>query len=202
MGLGGAYLAAERGSELMDKREQEVIAQTEKWLRSVVIEHSFCPFAQREFAAGRIRYVVINGQGMANSLHALIEECEKLDQDASIETSLLVYPEAYQRFDDYLDLVAMAEDLLAEQGYEGIYQVASFHPDYCFDGEEESDAANFTNRSPYPVLHLLREASLEAALEAYPGDPTKIPERNIKLAREIGEPALRALFESCFKVNS
>lgn len=185
----------------MDKREQEVIAQMQLWLRSVVIEHNFCPFAKREEQAGRVHYAVVGGVGMANSLHALIEECEKLDQDASIETSLVIYPDAYQRFEDYLDLVAMAEDLIVEQGYEGVYQVASFHPDYCFDGEDESDAANFTNRSPYPVLHLLREESLDKALEAYSGDPEEIPVRNIKRAREMGEPALRALFESCFKVK-
>jgi len=186
----------------MDKRETEVTAQTQQWLRSVVIEHSFCPFAQREVEAGRVHYVVVGGVGMANSLHALVEECEKLDQDSSIETSLLIYPDAYQRFEDYLDLVAMAEDLLAEQGYEGVYQVASFHPDYCFEGEDESDAANFTNRSPYPVLHLLREASLEKVLENYAGDPADIPERNIKLARELGVSALSAIFESCFNTKS
>lgn len=186
----------------MEKREQEVIAQTLLWLRSVVIAHNFCPFAKREAEAGRVHYVVVSGVGMANSLHALVEECEKLDQDSSIETSLLIYPDAYHRFDDYLDLVAMAEDLLAKQGYEGIYQVASFHPDYCFDGEDEADAANFTNRSPYPVLHLLREASLEKVLQNYSGDPAEIPERNIKFAREMGEPALRVLFESCFDAKS
>ncbi len=185
----------------MSKREQEVIAQTQQWLRTVVIEHGFCPFAKREADAGRVHYAVVGGVGMANSLHALVEECEKLDKDDNIETSLVIYPDAFQRFDDYLDLVAMAEDLLVEQGYEGIYQVASFHPDYCFEGEDEFDASNFTNRSPYPVLHLLREASLEKALEAYPGDPEDIPEQNIKRARELGEPALRALFESCFTLK-
>ena len=185
----------------MDKREQEVIAQTQQWLRSVVIEHRFCPFAKREADAGRVHYAMVSGAGMANSLHAFVEECERLDRDESIETSLVIYPDAYQRFDDYLNLLGMAENLLVEQGYEGVYQVASFHPDYCFEGEDEADASNFTNRSPYPVLHLLREASLEAALQAYAGDPEEIPERNIQRARELGEPALRALFESCFEVK-
>ena len=94
-------------------------------------------------------------------------------------------------FDDYLDFLAVAEALLVEQGYEGTYQLASFHPDYCFDGAEQDDPANFTNRSPWPMLHLLREAGLEQALAHYP-EPEAIPERNIERMGQLGSERLSA----------
>lgn len=182
----------------MSNREQQVVTQTEHWLKSVVIEFGFCPFAKREVDAGRVHYAVVNGQGIANSLHALIEECERLDHNADIETTLVIFPDAFQRFDDYLDLLAVADQLLTDQNYEGVYQLASFHPDYVFEGEEEEAASNFTNRSPYPMLHILREASLEQALTHYSGDPSEIPERNIEQANKIGAASMRQLLEACF----
>ena len=90
-----------------------------------------------------------------------------------------------------VDFLAVAEALLVEQGYEGTYQLASFHPDYCFDGAEQDDPANFTNRSPWPMLHLLREAGLEHALAHYP-DPEAIPERNIERMGQLGSERLSA----------
>ena len=96
----------------------------------------------------------------------------------------------------YLDLVEMAEDLIEEEDYEGVYQVASFHPDYLFAGSDSEDPANYTNRSPYPMLHLLREESIEKALEHYSGDPDEIPERNIRFAREKGLAYMKRLFNS------
>lgn len=185
----------------MEKREAQVIAQTQQWLQTVVIEQSFCPFAKREVLAQRVRYAVIGGVGMANALHAVVEEFECLNADKSVETTLLIFPDAFQRFDEYLDLLAVAEELVIEQGYEGVYQVASFHPDYQFDGTKEDDAENYTNRSPYPMLHLLREASVEQALKAYSGDPDDIPERNIDHARTLGALALRELLEAAFTAN-
>jgi hypothetical protein len=88
----------------------------------------------------------------------------------------------------------MAESLLTEQGYEGTYQLASFHPDYCFDGENKLDPANYTNRSPYPMLHLIRESSLEKALKSFP-HPELIPQRNIKLTRKMGINKIQAIFK-------
>ena len=185
----------------MNDWEQQVIAKTKKWLLTVVIGFSFCPFAKRVEDEEKIRYAVVGGQGMENSLHALVEELEQLDADDNIETTLVIFPDAFQSFDEYLDLVHFANEILTDQDYEGIYQIASFHPDYCFDGEEWEDAANFTNRSPYPMLHILREASLAAALDGYPADPDVIPERNIKLARETGYNILKAIFEACFEIH-
>lgn len=165
-------------------RHDELIAATADWIESVVVAHNFCPFAKRELRRHGVRYAVADGSGEA-PLAALLAECRHLDGSPDTETTLLVLPEGFEDFEDYLDLTAMAEDLLAEHGYEGVYQVASFHPDYRFADAAEDDAANYTNRSPYPMLHLLREDSLSRAIDAYP-DVDRIPETNIAKARALG----------------
>jgi hypothetical protein len=120
---------------------------------------------------------------------------KRLDNDATIETCLLIFPNAFQKFDDYLDLLALAEKRLKRNGYEGIYQVASFHPLYVFENSDEHDPANYTNRSIYPMLHLLREASIDSALENYKS-PESIPVRNINFAREKGLAYMKMLRDS------
>jgi hypothetical protein len=101
-------------------------------------------------------------------LEALKTELEELENNTDIETSFIIFENDFKDFNDYLDLVKKAERLLTKEDYDGIYQIASFHPDYCFDGAEEDDAANYTNRSIYPMLHILREESLTKALSLFP----------------------------------
>ena len=127
---------------------------------------------------------------------ALLAECASLDKDDTRETSLLIFPSTFSYFKDFLDGLTLANDLLKEQGYEGIYQLASFHPQYRFKGAGRNDPANYTNRSPYPIFHILREASLEAALKNYP-NPEQIPQRNIELTRRLGLEVMRAGLASC-----
>lgn len=131
--------------------KRAVIHQTKKWLSRVVIGHNLCPFAKREFDAGRIHYEVIEAADMQSQLEHVILHCEALDKDASRETSLLIFPHALTDFEDYLELLSIANALLKEQGYEGIYQLASFHPCYRFDRASDNDASHYTNRSPYPM---------------------------------------------------
>ena len=173
-----------------------VIAQTKKWLSTIVIGHGLCPFAKSEFDNDRIHYAVIDEQNLEGQMAVLLAECTALDKDESRETSLLIFPSAFVDFEDYLDGLALANDLLKDQGYEGIYQLASFHPHYLFEGAAEDDAANYTNRSPYPIFHILREANLEAALKSYP-NPEQIPPRNIELTRRLGLEVMRASLASC-----
>jgi len=175
-----------------------VIEQTKKWLSTVVIAHNLCPFAKREFDSGRIHYAVMESETLEKQLEQLILECAALDNDSNRETSLLIFPTSLSNFDDYLDVLDLANSLLKAQGYEGIYQLASFHPDYCFEDVEPNDPANYTNRSPYPMLHILREASVEQALENYPS-PEKIPERNVELARDLSLPVMQDLLAKCFR---
>lgn len=173
-----------------------VIQQTKKWITEVVVGCNFCPFAAKELKQNTIHYAVEFSTDTAQCLHSFIEECVRLDNDSSIETTLVIFPNAVEKFDDYLQLVDMAEKLITKNNYEGIYQVASFHPRYVFAGAPEEDAANYTNRSIYPMLHLLREESIEKALEKYP-DPESIPERNIRFANEKGLAYMHRLWEAC-----
>lgn len=179
----------------MDSTEL-IIKQTENWVSKVVVGCNFCPFAARELKLRRIHYRVEYSEDSAICLEALLGECGRLDESRDIETILLILPNAVPAFDEFLDLLSVSEELLRIRGYEGIYQVASFHPLYQFEGTASDDAANFTNRSIYPMLQLLREESVEAVLENY-ADPGKIPERNIRFAREKGVAFMRMLRESC-----
>jgi len=163
----------------------EVIEQCKRWVEQVVIGHNFCPFAEQEFVKGRVRFVLSEATAFEDGLHALIKECERLDDCSDVETTLIVFSELLMDFDDFLDFVDMSNELMKMQGYEGVFQLANFHPDYCFEGEEKNDAANYTNRSPYPMLHLIRELSLEKAVKNHPS-PDLIPENNVNLAREKG----------------
>lgn len=168
-----------------DIAPEAIIARTRQWIETVVVGMNFCPFAKRELRRGSVRFSVGTDPDLEAVLFQLIEECTHLDADAATETTLLILPDGFADFDDYLDLAGLAEDLLAEHGYEGVYQVASFHPDYRFADADDNDPANYTNRSPYPMLHLLREESLESAIANYP-DPDAIPDNNIVKARALG----------------
>ncbi len=174
------------------------ISETKKWLETIVIAHNICPFAERVFKNGSIHFEVETSTDIETCLENLITECERLDEDETIETTLLIYANAFADFDEYLDFLEVAQALLEAQDYEGIYQLASFHPNYCFDGSLENDAANYTNRSPYPMLHLLRESSLEHALANYP-NPEIIPENNIKLTRKLGLDKMKTTLAACYE---
>lgn len=182
----------------------QIIEQTQCWLSSFIIKHNICPFAKREFDKDSIHYEVVISDKLENQLQELIYSCEQLDResdletDTALETSLLILPNGLSNFDDYLDFLDLANELMHQQGYEGVYQLASFHPDYCFDDVDANDASNYTNRSPYPMVHLIREASLEKVLSHYP-NPEDIPTRNIEYTREMGQQSLQLLLQTCLK---
>ncbi|MGR9115101.1 MAG: DUF1415 domain-containing protein [Gammaproteobacteria bacterium] len=179
--------------------DEQIKAHTQAWLETIVIAHNLCPFAHKVHSQGSVRYRVCHERSMERCLEALILECVRLDTSPDVVTSLVIYPNAFGAFDDYLDFLAIAESLLIEQGYEGVYQVASFHPDYCFKGSDASDPANYTNRSPYPMLHLLREDSIENALKHYP-DAEQIPLRNMQLTRKLGSVKMQRLLAACYQI--
>jgi hypothetical protein len=163
----------------------QIIDRTKKWIIDVVIGCNFCPFAANVVKQKTIFYKVEENKELETCLASFVLEMERLDNDPAIETSFLIFPNAFQQFDDYLDLVSLAEKLLKRKSYEGVYQVASFHPLYLFANSDESDPANYTNRSIYPMLQLLREESIDKALANYK-DPESIPARNINFAKEKG----------------
>jgi hypothetical protein len=181
--------------EVMTSNAQ-IIAQTKSWITDVVIACNFCPFAAKEVKQNTIRYQVEESIVPKVCIEAFLQECITLDGDEKIETTLLIFPNGFEDFNVYLNLLALAEKSLKRNGYEGMYQVASFHPLYCFAGAENDDAANYTNRSVYPMLHLLREATIEAALARY-ANHEEIPQQNIDFARKKGITYMKMLRDSC-----
>lgn len=169
----------------MSEASQNAIEKTQQWIETIVVGLNFCPFAKRELRKNAVRFILNESTDIQETLQQLIAECAFLDANPESETTLLILPNGFEDFLHYLDLTELAEDLLAEQGYEGVYQVASFHPEYCFADADSEDAANYTNRSPYPMLHLLREASLDLAIDNFPGIDS-IPNTNMQKARSLG----------------
>lgn len=175
---------------------QQIIDQTVAWIRKVVIGCNFCPFAAKTLQQHHVHYEVEEGTNITLCLDAFLKEIVRLDKEPHIETSFLIFPNAFQQFNDYLKMVSIAENLLIEKGYEGIYQLASFHPLYKFANSVKNDPANYTNMSIYPMLHLLRESSIDNAIKHYE-NPENIPERNVEFARKKGATFMKLLRDSC-----
>ena len=174
-----------------------VAAAVRRWVETVVVDLDLCPFAGRELRRERIRFAVTPATTEAELLASLQTELETLDTHPDIETTLLVHPRVLQDFDDYNEFLDSADDLLGRLGMVGTFQVASFHPHYRFAGTAAEDVENYTNRSPYPMLHLLREASLGRAIESHP-DTERIPLDNIALMKRLGAERLKRLWNACF----
>ena len=176
----------------MDTKEL-VVQRTENWIKTVVIGCNFCPFAAKPVLQKAVRYEVVPALDLESVLTTVFLEIDYLEKNAAIETTLVILPDASLDFTKYLDMVEDIDYLLAKNGYEGVFQVASFHPNYIFEGSDESDPANYTNRSPYPMLHILREESLTKVIDTYP-DTENIPSRNISFAQEKGLAYMKSLF--------
>ena len=182
-----------------EQQSNERVVQTvRKWVNTLVVDRNLCPFARHEMLQERVRFESTNATTEEQLLGALQNELELLNSDPSIETTLLIHPAVLQSFDEYNQFLNYTDTLLVELGLEGIYQIASFHPDYQFAETNPDDVENYTNRSPYPLLHIIREESLERAIEDYP-DIEQIPIRNVALMKSLGLSKLQMLFESLFK---
>lgn len=173
---------------------EEVVAATRTWLEKAVIGLNLCPFAKAVHVHDRIRYCVSAATSEAQLLAELMTQLRALDDadPAQIETTLLIHPQVLADFADYNEFLARADDAVRELGLEGVMQVASFHPRYQFEGTGPDDIENYTNRSPYPMLHLLRESSVERAVSTYP-DTEDIYRRNIATLRALGHEGWRRL---------
>ena len=158
---------------------------TRQWLEEVVIGLNLCPFARKELVSNRIRFAMSAADSEEALLLDLQTELQFLHKHPATETTLLIHSGVMTDFDDYNDFLAAVDGLLELLDLEGIYQIASFHPDYRFAGTGPDDAENYTNRSPFPMLHLLRESSVARAVDSHP-DPGAIPERNIGLMKQLG----------------
>ena len=177
---------------MMTSNNDYVINRTKNWLRSFIVDLNICPFAKHVIENGSLKIQVAEAPKIQLALEELLMELMFLDKNPTIETTLLIFPTLFGDFFQYLDFVDYAELLLREQAYEGIYQLATFHPDYCFAEVEFNDVSNYTNRSPYPMIHLLREDSLDKAIEYY-GDTETIPQNNIATMRKLGLKSIEEL---------
>jgi hypothetical protein len=173
----------------------EIIAATRLWLEKSVIGLNLCPFAESVYRADRVRFRV-SGQrsadGLLDELRAELSDLQAADP-LVCETTLLIHPQVLADFIEYNDFLEVCEAAVVELDLEGELQVASFHPQYRFAGTQSGDIENFTNRSPYPMLHLLREASIERAIAAVP-DTDEIYRRNIRTLRGLGHEGWRRLW--------
>jgi hypothetical protein len=174
----------------------EVVAATRDWLEKAVIGLDLCPFARAVHVRNQIRYVVSEAETPEALLADLLRELRTLAaaDPEEVETTLLIHPGTLADFLDYNDFLDVAEAAVESLGLAGEIQVASFHPRYRFAGTAPEDIENYTNRSPYPMLHLLREASVERAVEASP-ESSRIYEKNIATLRRLGHAGWRRLIK-------
>lgn len=165
----------------------EVIALTQAWLEKAVIGLNLCPFAKAVYVKQQIRYVVSTARNTDALYEELSTELQHLHQSdpAEIDTTLLILPELLADFLDYNDFLDVADEAIEDLELDGEIQIASFHPDYQFADSKADDIENYTNRSPYPILHLLREESIERAVEAFP-EAEEIYEKNMETLRKLG----------------
>jgi hypothetical protein len=172
----------------------EVERQTRAWVEQAVVGLNLCPFAKAPMAKGQIRYVVsetTDPRVLLDELGAQMTALVAADP-SEVETTLLIHPNALVDFLDFNDFLEAADAALEELGFDGVLQIASFHPDYQFDGTEPDDPGNASNRSPYPTLHLLREASVDRAVEAFP-EAEAIFENNLRTLEALGAQGWAAL---------
>ena len=174
--------------------ENEVIAATREWLEKAVIGLNLCPFAKAVYVKNQVRFVVSAARSLDGWLEDLDRELDFLaaaDPEA-IDTTLLIHPTLLPDFLDFNDFMQLAEAAVDEHGLEGVIQIASFHPRFQFEGTDPDDLGNYTNRAPFPTLHLLREASITRAVAAFPEAET-IYQRNIETLEELGQSGWDAL---------
>ena len=177
--------------------EADVIAAMREWIEKAVIGLNLCPFAKAVYVKNQVRYVVSHAPHLDGLLEDLDRELDFLaaaDPEA-VDTTLLIHPTLLPDFLDFNDFMQLAEAALDEHGLDGVIQIASFHPAFQFEGTEPDDLGNYTNRAPYPTLHLLREASIDRAVAAFPEAET-IYARNIETLQALGHAGWQALWRN------
>ncbi len=174
--------------------DEAVLAATREWLEKAVIGLNLCPFAKAVYVKNQVRLVVSQARHADDLLEELDRELDLLVATPAEETdtTLLIHPTLFDDFLDFNDFLEIAEGVVDEHGLEGVVQLASFHPQFQFEGTEPDDIGNFTNRAPFAILHLLREDSVERAVEAFP-EADAIFDANIKTLEKLGHAGWDAL---------
>ncbi|SDN29310.1 DUF1415 domain-containing protein [Polaromonas sp. JS666] len=174
--------------------DQEVLDKTRLWLEKAVIGLNLCPFAKAVYVKNQVRLVVSHARHADDLLEELDRELDLLAATPAeeVDTTLLIHPTLFEDFLDFNDFLEIAEGVVDEHGLEGVIQLASFHPRFQFEGTEPDDIGNYTNRAPFAILHLLREDSVERAVEAFP-EAEAIFEQNIEVLEKLGHQGWKAL---------
>ena len=174
--------------------DEAVLKQTRHWLEAAVIGLNFCPFAKAVYVKNQVRLVVSKARHADDLLEELDRELDLLvgTPAEQLDTTLLIHPTLFEDFLDFNDFLEVAEGVVDEHGLEGVVQLASFHPRFQFDGTEPDDIGNYTNRAPFAILHLLRENSVERAVQAFP-QAQKIFDANISALKKLGHEGWKAL---------
>jgi hypothetical protein len=177
---------------------QPYISNTKNWVEKVVIGLNLCPFAKPVFAKNQIKFAVSEATNTQALTQDLIHELLFLSgiEGDDTETTILIHPLVLQDFEAYMDFVEAANDMIYELNLEGIFQIASFHPDYQFAETQKEDMENYTNRSPYPMLHIIREDTVEKAVKTYP-NVAAIPQNNIQKVKTLD----KAFFEKFLSLS-
>lgn len=168
--------------------DDDVLNRTREWVEKAVIGLNLCPFARAVWVKNQVRVVVSRARHVDAFLDELDRELDLLASTPAeqIDTTLLVHPTLFPDFELFNDFLNIVDDVVAEHDLEGVIQVAPFHPAFQFEGTEPDDITNATNRSPFPILHLLREDSVERAVATDGGDAEAIVERNLQTLRDLG----------------
>lgn len=169
----------------------EAAALTQAWVEAMVVGLNLCPFAAPEVRNQSIRYAVSAAETLPAAAQSFLDELQRIQSTAETElsTTLLSFSHMAADFDEFLQLLDICQELLFEAGLEGVFQLASFHPQYCFEGVAEDDISNWTNRAPFPTIHLIREGQMARVLTHYQ-NPDEIPERNMALMASLGKSGL------------
>ncbi len=180
------------------RSDAQVIALTTRWLECAVIGLNLCPFAKSVHVKGQIRYAVTRATGYPDLLEALKLELNSLlaRESIDVDTTLLIAPEVFPEFVEFNDFLSEADRLLRRMNLDGVFQIASFHPQFQFAGTDAGDLSNYTNRAPFPIVHLLREASIDRAVAAFP-EPDTIFQKNIETLQGLGIAGWNALGLQC-----
>jgi uncharacterized protein len=179
----------------MNLTDEQVLADTRRWIEKAVIGLNLCPFARAVYVKDQVRIVVSRARHLDAFLDELDRELDLLVNTPAeeIDTTLLVHPALFPDFFVFNDFLNVVDDVVAEHELEGVIQVAPFHPQFQFEGVAPDDISNATNRAPYPTLHLLREESVERAVASEGGDAEAIVERNVRTLRELGTEGWQSL---------
>ncbi len=168
---------------------------TQQWVEALVVGLNLCPFAAPEVRNDTIRYAVSHSDSLDGAVQDFLSELQRIQssEETVLSTSLVSFTETAVTFDSFLDLLDRCQDALEEAGLEGVFQLASFHPQYCFAGVAADDISNWTNRAPFPTIHIIREGQMSRVLVHYK-TPEEIPERNMALMEKLGRDGLIARF--------